>query len=219
MQSRFLPATLAALAASFALGCGSVPPAATPENPLKGGEGIHWPTQYEPKDAGFFVHNAIDVDAPPEVVWEILIRAEEWPRWYEGAQDVRVEGSPTGLLHEGASFSWSTMGLDFTSTVKELVPNQRLSWESRKSTIKGYHAWLITPTRTGCRVVTEESQHGFLTTMQKIFVPQKLRRLHDVWLAEMKRLAETKAAGADARRAARSETKAEEGGDARRELH
>lgn len=34
----------------------------------------------------------------------------------------------------------------------------------------------------------------------------------------MKRLAETEAAGADARRATRSETKAEEGGDARREL-
>ena len=48
------------------------------------------------------------------------------------------------------------------------------------------------PTDTGVRVVTEESQHGFLATLQDIFQPNKLRKLHDVWLAELKKLAEAK---------------------------
>ncbi len=202
MQSRLFPLCAGALLGAFVVGCGVVPPAATPDNPLGAGEGIHWPARYEPRDASFFVHNAIDIDAPPEVVWELLLRAEEWPRWYEGAADVKVLDANAGVLSAQASFSWSTMGLDFTSTITELVPNERLSWESRKSTIQGYHAWLITPTPTGCRVVTEESQHGLLTTMQKIFVPQKLHRLHDRWLAEMKRLAETRWTAAKAHAAA-----------------
>ena len=58
--------------------------------------------------------------------------------------------------------------------------------------------------------------HGQTTGARK---PHRKKRFPtaDVWLG-MKRLAETEAAGADARRATRSETKAEEGGDARREL-
>jgi len=200
MMSHRARALLASIVTTL-LGCGSVPPAATPANPLRSGEGIHWPVGYDPNDAGFFVHNAIDIEAPPEVVWDLLVRAEDWPRWYEGATNVKVLGTSTGTLAPGVSFSWSTMGLDFTSTVKELVPNERLSWESRKSTIKGYHAWLITPTSKGSRVVTEESQHGLLTTMQKIFVPRKLHRLHDRWLAELKRLAEEKSPRENARAA------------------
>lgn len=200
IMQRYLPCLLlGVLAPLSASGCASIGVAASPENPLSSGRGIHWPARYEPSEASFFVHNAIDIDAPPEVVWDLLIHAEAWPQWYEGASNVRVLGTSSGLLESNASFSWSTMGLDFTSTITEFVPRERLSWESRKATIKGYHAWLITPTTTGCRVVTEESQYGFLTTMQKIFVPRKLHRLHDVWLTGLKRLAETGAPGARAR--------------------
>lgn len=185
----FIVAVLPSLSAT---GCASVPIAAGPENPLASGSGIHWPARYQPREASFFVHNEIEINASPQVVWDLLIRAPAWPEWYEGASNVMVPGT-SGLLEPDTAFSWSTMGLDLTSTIKEFVPNERLSWESRKSTIKGYHAWLIVPTTTGCRVVTEESQYGFLTTMQKLFVPNKLHRLHDVWLRGLKRLAESKA--------------------------
>ncbi|MCG5054970.1 MAG: SRPBCC domain-containing protein [Myxococcales bacterium] len=172
--------------------CASVPPVgqganqiATTDDPAE----IHWPQSYQPEDATFFVHNETEVLAPPEVVWDILVQAEAWPTWYEGAQDVKVRSS-RGRLHEAASFTWTTMGLDFTSTVEEWHPPTRLSWESRKRSIKGYHAWLLVPTETGCRLVTDEAQFGFLAFMQKIFIPNKLHRLHDVWLAEIKRKAE-----------------------------
>lgn len=61
---------------------------------------------------------------------------------------------------------------------------------SEKKSIKGYHAWLIIPTETGCRLISDESQHGWLTFMEKTFQPQKLERLHDVWLAAIKAKAE-----------------------------
>ena len=152
---------------------------------------INWPAEYEPSKASFFVHNRIEVKAPPEVVWDILIHAEAWPRWYEGASNVKVQNSEKGLLEADSVFTWKTMGLNFESTVKEFVPPSRLSWESRKTIIQGYHAWLIIPSKDGCIVVTDESQRGWLTILEKIFQPNKLRKLHDVWLAEIKNKAES----------------------------
>lgn len=156
---------------------------------------INWPAGYEPSRSKFYVHNEIEIDAPPQIVWEILMQAEKWPEWYEGASGVKILDSRTGLLQPGSSFQWKTMGLDFISTIREFVPNERLSWESEKSSIQGYHAWLILPTDKGCRVITDESQNGWLTFFEKLFQRNKLRRLHDVWLSELKRKAEAKTTG------------------------
>ena len=155
-------------------------------------EQINWPEKYALEDAKFFVHNEADIEASPSTVWNILIQAETWSDWYEGASNVNVENSNNGVLVADAAFTWKTMGLDFESTIEEFIPHERLSWESDRKNIKGYHAWLIIPTENGCKLVTQESQHGWLTFMQKTFVPRKLRRIHDVWLAEIKRKAEEK---------------------------
>ncbi len=159
--------------------------AASRENP----ETIHWPEEYDPDDASFFIHNAIDINASPETVWNILIQAETWPEWYEGASNVKLQKGHKELAADSV-FTWTTMGLDFVSTIKEFEPHVRLSWESDKWSIQGYHGWLIIPTEAGCRLITDESQNGLLTYAQLLFQPNKLHRLHDVWLAEIKAKAE-----------------------------
>lgn len=151
---------------------------------------IDWPSNYEPKQSTFFVHNEIQIAASPEVVWSILIQAETWPEWYVGAKDVKVRNSTDGILNESSVFTWNTMGLDFVSTIREFKPPYRLSWESNKWSIRGYHAWLIIPNEHGCRLITDESQFGFLAVLQGIFQPNKLRLLHDVWLEQIKKKAE-----------------------------
>ena len=177
------------ISALFFVSCAST------QNAIKSGrpytEQINWPEAYEPSKATFFVHNRIEIQAPPQVVWDILIQAETWPEWYEGASNVNVRNSENGILEEGSVFTWKTMGLNFESTVKEFIPPSRLSWESRKAVIQGYHAWLIIPTASGCILVTDESQRGWLAVLEKIFLPTKLGKLHDVWLAEIKKRAES----------------------------
>lgn len=153
---------------------------------------INWPEAYTPEKAGFFVHNEIDINASPEIVWGILIAAETWPDWYEGALNVQVKNSDKGILEKDSTFSWKTMGLNFESEIKEFEPYSRLSWESVKNSIKGYHSWLIIPTDMGCKLVTEESQKGFLTFMEKTFQPKKLERLHQIWLEGIQQKAEKK---------------------------
>ena len=150
---------------------------------------IAWPDEYLPEEAPWFLHNRIDIAAPPEVVWDVLVTADAWPTWYEGASDVQLPDGAT-RLSDGMKFRWKTMGQSFTTTTKEFQPPYRMGWESRKNTIRAYHAWLIVPTKFGCTVITDEAQHGLLTTLQRVFQPNKLHRLHDRWLRELKARAE-----------------------------
>ncbi|MEM6525911.1 MAG: SRPBCC domain-containing protein [Bacteroidota bacterium] len=160
------------------------------ESSLPYSKEIAWPVDYEPSTTRFFVHNEIDIKAKPERVWKILIQAEEWPQWYVGDQNVSIKDSKSDRLKAGTIFTWKTMGLNFTSEVKEFEAPYRLSWESRKNSIKGYHAWLIVPTEAGCKLITDESQYGWLTFMQKTFIPNKLWKQHNKWLMEIKKKAE-----------------------------
>lgn len=146
---------------------------------------INWPEEYEPQHAKFFVSNEVFINASAEKIWNILIEAETWPNWYEGASNVKLLSSDYGTLESKSVFTWKTMGMNFKSTITEFEPPHRLSWESEKRSIKGYHAWLIIPVENGCRVITDESQHGFLTFFEKTFQPRKLHRLHDTWLNEI----------------------------------
>ncbi len=143
------------------------------------------------------MHNEIEIQAPPEVVWDILIRAECWPEWYPGATGVKVIYPPGGRLEGGSVFTWNTMDLDLESRVGEFKPPARLAWETRKESIRGYHTWLLVPTGAGCRVVTDEAQQGRLAFAQKVFLTKKLHDLHAVWLRELKRRAEAAAAGGE----------------------
>lgn len=151
--------------------------------------GITWPAAYEPTRSKFYVHNELEIAAPPEAVWAILVDALKWESWYEGAKDVALQRGDT-LLQAGAVFQWQTMGLKFRSTIKEYEPNRLLAWESVRKSIQGYHVWLLVPTATGCKVVTDESQNGWLTFFEKLFQRNKLRKLHDIWLLELKKRAE-----------------------------
>jgi uncharacterized protein YndB with AHSA1/START domain len=152
-------------------------------------EQIRWPEAYAPGTAPFFVHNQIEIAAPPPVVWDILTDVRAWPDWYEGATNLTVR-SPDQRVGPGVVVSWRTMGLNFDSEVKEFEPPFRFAWESRKAVIQGYHAWLIVPTATGSRVITDESFNGFLAYMQRTFIPHKLHRLHQTFLEELKVKAE-----------------------------
>lgn len=169
-------------------GCYSVKKSVAASQPYS--SQINWPEEYKPEKASFYAHNAIEIAATPEVVWQILMEAETWPDWYEGAEDLEIQNSDDGQLDASSVFTWKTMGLNFTSTIREFESPYRLSWESTKSSIKGYHAWLIIPTENGCKLITDESQYGWLTFMEKTFQPKKLERLHDIWLAAIKEKAE-----------------------------
>jgi hypothetical protein len=155
-------------------------------------ERINWPERYRPDISTFFVHNEIEVAALPEVVWDILQDVESWPEWYVGATDIKLIDAKSGKLERDGAFTLHTMGMNFIARVREFVPPYRLATENRKLVIQGYHAWLIVPTESGCKLITDESFRGPLGLMQGTFIPNKLHRLHQIFLEELKKQAEAR---------------------------
>ena len=152
---------------------------------------INWPDDYLPTDADFYVHNKIQINAKPEVVWNLLIQAEQWPDWYSGMKNVELLSSESESLENSINFKFSTMGQNFQGVIREFIPHQRLAWETKNKKLGAYHAWLIIQSANGCLLITDEVQKGKLAKLQKVFLPNKLRKLHDVWLKEFKRLSES----------------------------
>ena len=43
---------------------------------------VTWPQQYDPKTSAIYALNDIDVTAPAEVVWKLLVDAENWSSYF-----------------------------------------------------------------------------------------------------------------------------------------
>jgi hypothetical protein len=135
------------------------------------------------------VRNEIAIAAAPERIWPWLIRAADWPGWYSNSSEVRIEGGASDLS-AGADFTWRTFGVQVRSTVREFVPFERIAWDGAGLMLDVYHAWLIEPRPGGSWVLTEENQHGLAARAQALFMPNRMREGHDVWLAALKARAE-----------------------------
>ena len=153
---------------------------------------IHWPERYDPSRAPVHVSNEILVPAPPEAVWEWLVRAPLWPSWYPNASGVVLAGG-AGELGPGISFTWRTFGVAIRSTVLEFEPCTRIAWNAFGVGIDAYHAWLLTPKAGGTRVLTEETQYGFAARLGALVLPKRMWTGHQLSLERLG----AKAAGGD----------------------
>lgn len=154
-------------------------------------EKIVYPAAFEPANCPVFVRNEIAIKASPETVWFWLTNAATWSDWYPNAANVQLLNQQSGHLLAGTTFKWRTFGANLESVVNEFVPYQRLAWEATGTGISAYHAWLIIPTETGCTVITEETQHGWLCRLGKLFMPNRMYRFHQIWLNGLKAKAES----------------------------
>jgi hypothetical protein len=149
---------------------------------------IRWPDRFSPDRAPVHVVNAITIRASPETVWKVLIRAVDWHGFYANASKVVIEGGGADLSDE-ARFTWRTFGVDLETQVQEFEPFERIAWLARGSLIEAYHAWLIVPTPGGCRVITEETQHGIAAHAGRLIFPGRMERYHQLWLEGLARVA------------------------------
>jgi DinB superfamily len=152
---------------------------------------VLWPEELNPSKAKWYVYNEIEINAKPEVVWNILIDAKKWHTFYKGVQSqVEYLDTIASTLRNRLSFKMHIMDLRLEPMIKEFVPNERMAWEVQRGNLTAYHAWVIVPTANGCRLITPEAQNGFLTFLQKVFQHNKLLNLHEHWLEVIKARAE-----------------------------
>jgi hypothetical protein len=149
---------------------------------MRGRLAIDWPDHYAPNNAPVHVRNTLDINAPAELVWAWLVRAESWPSWYSNASRVKIGGEGGPDLALGQEFRWRTFGVGIRSRVREFSPCTRIAWDGRAIGIDVYHAWLIEDRGSSCSVVTEETQHGIIARAGAWLMPKRMSTFHQIWL-------------------------------------
>jgi len=154
-------------------------------------ESISFPEKYKPSKSAVFVRNEISINARKEDIWFWLTNATTWPEWYPNASNVKILDQKDNYLSDGSQFKWRTFNTNIESKVVEFKPCHRLAWVAKGYGLLAYHAWLIIPTVDGYKVITEETQQGWLPTIAKWFIKKGLKKQHQIWLEGLKEKAET----------------------------
>ncbi|MFG2846495.1 SRPBCC family protein [Kitasatospora sp. NPDC048296] len=126
------------------------------------------------------------IDAPLATVWELHTDIAAWPTWNTGVD----QAEPNGPLAPGSSFSWRTHGLDITSTIRELVPGERIVWGGPANGIEGIHVWTFEQNGDHVTVRTEESWSGAPVEAAADQLRKALRDSLENWLSCLKARAE-----------------------------
>jgi hypothetical protein len=145
---------------------------------------IRWPEKYTPDRTAVHVSKGLDMPVSPEAVWPWLVRAELWPTWYPEFQNVVVQGGGPDLK-PGSNFRWRAFGVTLDSQVEEFVPFERLAWSARSTGVEAYHAWLLERRPSGCRVISEETQNGWVARLNEALRPKSVGRIHQTWLERL----------------------------------
>jgi uncharacterized protein YndB with AHSA1/START domain len=155
---------------------------------------VIYPPEYDPRISPIYALNEIDVKAPPEAVWKLLVEAENWASYFPPEDQVKL---PDGVkeLTLGTHYTRMTIGYKMFPIVTECVPFRRLSWttsvEGDETGSTAFHGWVITPTDEGCHVLSEETQQGpWFVEMLAHRYPGKLFEYHQDWVEGLARAAE-----------------------------
>ncbi|MEU1404780.1 SRPBCC family protein [Streptomyces sp. NPDC005728] len=126
------------------------------------------------------------IDAPLTTVWDVHTDIAAWPAWHTGVDRTTLNGP----LQPGSSFSWRSHGLDITSTVRELVPHERIVWGGPAAGITGLHVWTFEQNGDHVTVRTEESWSGAPVETAADHLGKALHESLENWLSDLKARAE-----------------------------
>ena len=135
---------------------------------------------------------AIEVAAPPEIVWAVLTDVESWPSWNPEVKSASFEGP----LTNGAQFRWKAGPGTITSTLQSVEPPRLIVWTGKTFGIKAIHVHRLEPHRdTGSTIVkSEESWEGLLVRLVRRPMTKTLQKATDSGLRHLKTEAERRAA-------------------------
>lgn len=125
-------------------------------------ETIHWPEAMRPSRSPIHFTNELEVAASVETIWDLLTDPAAWPSFYPGVQHVQLLDGHT-RFGTGTRFETNLAGQDVFASVQEFEPMTRIAWGGYPKVAehsRAYHAWIITPTASGCHLWTEETMQG-----------------------------------------------------------
>jgi uncharacterized protein YndB with AHSA1/START domain len=154
-------------------------------------EAIRWPEGFSPGQTAVHIRNEIVIPAPISAVWRALIRAGEWENWYPNVGDIHFISHAGPDLRDRSRIRWNTFGFRITSKVLEFEPQTRLAWNVHGIGVEAYHVWVLTPMdQCRTRVVTEETENGWLASLSKLLMPSRVEKKHQLWLEALSKEAQ-----------------------------
>lgn len=142
------------------------------------------------------LERTVDIAAPPEAVFAILVDVERWPEWTSSVTEARK--LDPGDLAIGSRVELAQPRLSrMTWTVTELEPGRGFAWTARSSGVRSVANHRIEPTASGSRVTLSVEQDGFMTWLMRPFIKRIGERYIEAEAEGLKRRAEGPAAAAD----------------------
>lgn len=132
----------------------------------------------------------IDINAPPEVVWDTLSDLRSWPGWMPGVKAMTVD-EPLGL---GTEFEWKAGAASIKSEILDHDRPRSMGWNGRTLGISALHAWRMRAEGAGTHVFSEESWAGLLPRLLRGPMRKTVRKALDEGLPALKAEAERRAA-------------------------
>jgi uncharacterized protein YndB with AHSA1/START domain len=140
----------------------------------------------EAPEAAVKSRSEIEIAAPPEVVWDVLTRFEQWPRWNPDVKSMSFGGP----LAPGSEFRWKAGPGTIVSTLEQIESPRFISWRGRTMSIEAMHEWRLAPRNGGTFVETEESFSGLLARLFRRQIQKTLDKSLSEGLEHLKREAE-----------------------------
>ena len=128
----------------------------------------------------------IIINAPQEIIWNILTNDNSWSEWHPDISKANLEGE----FAPNSEFKWKSGGFGIVSTVREVTPRSHIAWTGKAFGAKAVHIWNLTAHDNSVLVETKESFEGWLVNLMKGSMKKTLDSALAVWLESLKKKAE-----------------------------
>ena len=132
---------------------------------------------------------AIEIAAPPDIVWDVLTRFDRWPQWNPDVKSMAFDGP----LAPGSEFRWKAGPGTIVSTLEQVEPPRFVRWRGRTMSIRAIHEWRLERNDRGTAVETEEILCGLLARLLRGPIQKTLDKSLADGLEHLKREAERRA--------------------------
>jgi uncharacterized protein YndB with AHSA1/START domain len=133
------------------------------------------------RSAPVIVEKSVDIDAPPDAVWDVLVDVDAWPTWNSTVGSASLDGA----FAPGSRFKWKSGPSTITSTIERADRPEVAGWTGTTLGARATHVWELEAVGEGTRVTTRESMSGLVPRLFSGSMRRKLETSLDTWLREM----------------------------------
>jgi uncharacterized protein YndB with AHSA1/START domain len=141
------------------------------------------------QQAPIILGGEIEIDAPPEVVWEALATIESWPSWNPGIKSTSLEGD----LAAGSTFRWKSGPSVIKSRLVRVDPPREIAWTRKTMGINVIHVYSLEARDGRTLVRTDESVEGITARLARGPVRKTMGSAVQAGLESLKAEAEQRA--------------------------